>query len=741
MGIIESCMEKQLFVVAFYLDIPEACMLERVALSPAGIGLLNFLEETMRRQLPQMFPGLKLLSMEQFQSNSFVALLSTEDKPEKYILQDIAIASRLGVREALNREMIKTSGGPPDVHVDCALVDPDRGSPESGLYKAVLEAQRLGEQSMDLRAARLMSEFKHILEFERLDVVYQPVASLRSGKILGWEALTRGQPNSYFGTPDIIFSFAEEAGLLYPLEKLCRSIAVNRLEGLGPDEKLFLNIHPQTIRDPHFTNGETLKLIRKIGIDPRNVVFEITERHLIKDYTGFNKILQHYRNQGFMVAVDDAGSGFSCLQSIAEISPDYIKIDMSLVKDIHKKPVNRALIETFVTFADKIGIMIIAEGIEKEEELRTLVKMGVHYGQGYFLSRPAYPKPPLNDKLALKILNMGTNGYNGWQIAFPVGEIVEKAVSVARNTPVREVTRILDENDLLSNVVVLENGSPAGLVMRGHLYRYLGMQYGVPLYYDRPVDSVMDKSPLIVDEDTPIETVSQLAMNREQTKLYDAILVVKNQIFQGLVSVQSILDAMTRVRIEMARGANPLTGLPGNIAIEREFFRRASGSTHVCVIYVDLDNFKSYNDKFGFESGDRILLFTATLLKKVLHKFGKENDFLGHVGGDDFVMITAKNNADEICRRFIRYFDRLIGSFYPAEDRENGQIAGLDREGRQKCFPFVSVSMALVDCGEGGPTQLNTFSEKAVQLKKFAKSIQGSVYVRDRRKNHIITQD
>ena len=122
---------------------------------------------------------------------------------------------------------------------------------------------------------------------------------------------------------------------------------------LGPDQKLFLNIHPRTISDPHFVRGETMRLIGEMGLKPSSIVFEITERHCIKDFPNFNKTLEHYRSQGYMVAVDDAGSGFSSLQSIAEIRPDFIKIDMSLVRDINLNSIKRVLLETFINFAEK----------------------------------------------------------------------------------------------------------------------------------------------------------------------------------------------------------------------------------------------------------------------------------------------------------------------------------------------------------------------------------------------------
>lgn len=737
---IEASLEKFKPVVVLYFDIARFHEIEQVSGQHVAARVLMMFEDALKSKIPELFRNAEVLAVENLWGDDFVVLLSPVEEPDVTTLQDIAIASRIRIRESLKQEMLKITGGPLEVHVGYSVLSVKSGNPESQLYNAVREAQGIAKGSIDLQTARLMPEFRGLLDSLRFNVVYQPIVSFRSGSVLGWEALTRGPQDSYFRSPDIIFSFAEEVGLLYPLEKVCRQIAVNRLEELGPDQKLFINIHPRTISDPNFVQGETLKLIREVGLKPRNIVFEITERHSINDFSCFNKTLEHYRSQGFLVAVDDAGSGFSCLQSIAEIRPDFIKIDMSLIRGIHTNPVKRALLETFVTFAEKIGCCIIAEGIEEEGELNIIANMGVHYGQGYFLGRPEYPKLSLGEEISMKILRLVSNGRNRvWKQAFPVGDITESAVTVTKNKPVREVKKIFDENELLSGVIVLEDGMPRGLVMRHHLYRYLGMQYGVPLYYERPIASIMDRFPLIVDEDTPLETVSQVAMNRDKLKLYDYIIITKDQLFKGVVSVQTILDTMTRIRLEMARGANPLTGLPGNIAIEQELLRRVSEGVPFSVIYMDLDYFKSYNDKYGFESGDRVILFTSRLLNGILRKYGGEKDFLGHIGGDDFIVISEKERTDALCKRIIKYFDRLIKSFYAPEDQKEGRIFGYDREGREKWFPFISISMAVIECGEGEMVDFKTISEKSAQLKRFAKSIPGSVYVRDRRSRENLT--
>lgn len=242
-----------------------------------------------------------------------------------------------------------------------------------------------------LAKPELFNIFQEIMLENRLTSVYQPIVSLSNAKVLGWEGLTRGPADTYFHSPENLFSFAEKLGMQYTLERNCRHLALENMPPLEPSQRLFINFDPQTINDPHFIKGETRNILETLGLSPANVVFELTERSSIKDFVTFRRSLNHYRNQGYMIAIDDAGAGYSSLQSIVELHPDYIKMDMSLVRNVDTNPVKRALLETFVTFAEKVNCKIIAEGIETTGELETLIGLGITLGQGFFLARPANP--------------------------------------------------------------------------------------------------------------------------------------------------------------------------------------------------------------------------------------------------------------------------------------------------------------------------------------------------------------
>lgn len=157
------------------------------------------------------------------------------------------------------------------------------------------------------------------------------------------------------------------------------------------------------IYDPSFTPGHTISLLKQYKLSPQNIVFEITERSAIEDFSAFTKVLYHYRDQGFQIAVDDAGAGYSSLQAISEIQPDYIKVDRSLISKIHENNVKKHILDAFVTFAKKMNSIIVAEGIESEEELEAVIQLGIDCGQGFYISRPSFPVSGINEAIINKI--------------------------------------------------------------------------------------------------------------------------------------------------------------------------------------------------------------------------------------------------------------------------------------------------------------------------------------------------
>lgn len=438
---------------------------------------------------------------------------------------------------------IKSAG----LNIGCACMLPNSHlKVEEQLFGSLNDAMKSALYSTDNEQDRMLAELRQLLTAKNLRILYQPLVSLHSGQIFGYEALSRGPAGTPLANPVYMFSFAESVNLLYPLDNLSREKAIEGMAGFLPNQKLFLNISPDIISDPAFTAGRTLNLLEGLKLTPKNLVFEITERTSIKDFTKFRRVLEHYRDQGFMVAVDDAGAGYSSLQSIAELHPDFIKIDMSLIKDVNKNPVKRALIETFVTFAQKINSELIAEGIETQEEFLTLIKMGIHYGQGYYLARPDNPPPPVLLEAREIFARQFISSDHSVKEHHPIKELICEVTCVEPTIPASDAIAYFNANKYATAIVVSQYNQPLGLIMRDKLFNRFAHPYGPALYWKKPVAAIMDANPLIVESNVPINIVAGLAMNRPSTKLYDYIVITENKSFIGVVSVQSLLNTVNK---------------------------------------------------------------------------------------------------------------------------------------------------------------------------------------------------
>jgi EAL domain-containing protein (putative c-di-GMP-specific phosphodiesterase class I) len=244
----------------------------------------------------------------------------------------------------------------------------------------VLRAQRELQNRCDLQ---------EVLLADQLSTVFQPIVELRRRRVLGYEALSRGPAGSVYQMPLRLFEMAEEADLVFELDRKCRRRALAAASSIPAGSKLFVNVFPSAMYDPEFQGASLVSLARAQGLSPDQVVLEITERSAIENYEVFSEALAELTRFGFSIAVDDVGAGYSGLEKIAHLNPRYLKFDRELIRSIDSSYIRREMTRALKAFADRIGSTIIAEGIEKDGELQTLLDLGIEYGQGYLLGRPA----------------------------------------------------------------------------------------------------------------------------------------------------------------------------------------------------------------------------------------------------------------------------------------------------------------------------------------------------------------
>ena len=249
------------------------------------------------------------------------------------------------------------------------------------IYRGIREAAKAARSIEERDRARRVADLRASLRERGVYIDYHPIVVTETQEIYGYEALARGVMRS-LRSPEVMFDVAAEADLVWELSRLCRSRAIEGMDThLQPGELLFLNVDPHDFNDPAFNEHEVKY--------PERVVIEITERTAIKDYPKFRERLRAFREAGFRFAVDDAGSGYAGLGSIANLEPNFIKLDISLINGIDTNFIKQNLVETMVKFANDHGAMVIAEGVERAEEFKAVKELGVHLVQGFFLHRPS----------------------------------------------------------------------------------------------------------------------------------------------------------------------------------------------------------------------------------------------------------------------------------------------------------------------------------------------------------------
>ena len=251
--------------------------------------------------------------------------------------------------------------------------------------RALAEAAAAASTREGARVASQQEEFAALLRQRAVGTVYQPIRDLATGHVVAWEALSRGPVGTGFESPEVLFDYAARHGRVLPLEEICVGFSAARF-GVHEAGLLFVNVETNVVNE--LARGGLEILGPLVALGP-SVVLEITERGAIPDFEAFREGISALRRAGFRIALDDAGSGHASLHAIAELRPDFLKISQSLVTGPHRDGIKSEIVEMLVRLGGRIGAVTVAEGIETEEDLSAVRRLGVALGQGFLLGRPA----------------------------------------------------------------------------------------------------------------------------------------------------------------------------------------------------------------------------------------------------------------------------------------------------------------------------------------------------------------
>jgi EAL domain-containing protein (putative c-di-GMP-specific phosphodiesterase class I) len=263
-------------------------------------------------------------------------------------------------------------------------------SEERQILRLLDDANASAELRKALRDRDQRERLTEIIYNRQIWTAFQPIVEMETRQAMGWEGLSRGPRGSDIELPMVLFGRAARHGLTEELERSCRRQAFVDWEVFGAPGRLFVNTVPATIRDTSFLGRGVLDYLGP-RLSPRLVTLEITERQVIDNLNLYREAMHAFIDLGFSFAIDDLGAGYSGLETVAILKPNYLKIDMSLVRDVHQKRVSQQVVKAIVEMGGGLGATVIAEGIQSSEEADVLRTLGVRFGQGYLYARPADP--------------------------------------------------------------------------------------------------------------------------------------------------------------------------------------------------------------------------------------------------------------------------------------------------------------------------------------------------------------
>jgi GGDEF domain-containing protein/CBS domain-containing protein len=417
----------------------------------------------------------------------------------------------------------------------------------------------------------------------------------------------------------------------------------------------------------------------------------------------------------------------------SELLPEYVKIDNHFIRDINNDPIKLNFVRSIQNIASSLHCNVIAEGIETENEFKVISKLGITHAQGYYFARPLFIPVDKIDS-ALFITGDTCHELTLLNSTKSVSHITKFITPVSSETPIGEVMTQFQRNNHLTILPLVDNRVAVGIIYRDlFLSKLFASRYGLELYGKKPIKLFLDKTSLSIDQEVSIQSVSKQITSALRDDA--AFIITRNGEYVGIATIMDLLAEITRQQIESARYANPLTLLPGSVPINERINQLLVKEIPFCVAYFDLDNFKPFNDIYGYDAGDNIIKLVANTLMQFVPS---EKGLVGHIGGDDFIVIFTVDDWLPCCNTILKTFGNVVPSYYKDEDVKAGGICTENRAGHKCFFPLISLSIGIVESASTAQCQTHVqIADMAAGAKKQAKKIDGnSLFVNKRLKHH-----
>lgn len=599
---------------------------------------------------------------------------------------------------------------------------------------SVLSPVRLHLASPPAQPLVFDSALSQIIAQRRLYPLFQPIAMLADGSVYAHEALIRGPEASGFYTPDALFARASEEALGFELELACLVVTLQRWGELKQPGRLFVNISAQALVRliNHSGLQPVIRLMRRWGLSCRQLVLEITEHERVLDMQALVDAAKAVRQFGIQIALDDFGDGRSSLRLWSEVRPEVVKIDKYFIKDISSHADKMKTIQALQKIAVIFDSELVAEGIETADDLRLLRDLGITYGQGYLLARPSdMPRTAVQPEAVAVVVNSQVAVYPEARQSAIVNIFdrlkIMQAPAIATSTHNDQVAELFLRHPHLHALPLVEGDRPIGIINRVNFLNHYSKLYYRELWGCKPCLQWANMQPRLIENKHNIDDLLGILTSDDQRYLNDGFIVVENGRYRGLCRGDQIVKSVTETRIEAARHANPLTFLPGNIPITQHIDRMLGRGTEFVVCYLDLNYFKSFNDRYGYWRGDEMIRLEAKVAAGHIEEL---RDFLGHVGGDDFIVIFQSADWAGRCHHMIKEFNAQAATLFDDADRLKGGIEAEDRQGFTQFFPLTTLSIGAVQVRPGTFKNAEQVANAAAAAKHAAKNSSSGMAVK-----------
>lgn len=539
-----------------------------------------------------------------------------------------------------------------------------------------------------------------VLQNKSLYPVFQPIVKLDDGSVYAHEALIRGPQGTALHTPDALLRAADEEGLGYAFETACVSATLLSWGRMQTAGRLFVNVSAEALITAYEGRGKQglLEWIQDFHVTPRMLVLEITEHERVDNMDRLAEVVQEVRAAGLALALDDFGDGRSSLRLWSQIKPEVVKIDKYFTRNISAHGDKLKTIQALQHIATIFGTALVAEGIETAEDLRVLRDVGIEYGQGYFLGRPdavplqwlpALPKQVLQERQVAVFPELGRLSQGGHLRSLSL----VRAPTVSPETHNDTLARIFLDNSTLHAVAVVDGERPVGIINRAHFMNEYSKLYYREVWGRKPCVVHANMEPRLIEREHSVDELVGILTSQDQRYLSDGFIATDNGRYVGIGTGDQLVRSVTETRIEAARHANPLTFLPGNIPITQHIERLLKKQACFVACYADLNHFKPYNDYYGYWRGDEMIRLLARI---AMEQCDAQRDFLGHVGGDDFILLFQSEDWRARCERLVAEFGERARALFDENARQAGGIEAEDRHGVRRFFPCTTLSIGAV---------------------------------------------